>query len=246
MSDQTDSLDANVDTNASQAEASQGQTSETQAGNSLAGQALADLALKDPVAAEQLRRHYQSQKDKGVSEATKTAKAALDEVQKLAARLGVSPEKVEQVRKDMLIEEIYQERYGNSQPETGGKMVVEAQATASSNIDLDKVKKVFPNLDYGNDLAVMKAISNSKDMDSLFASLGRIAASQVDKPKPSPTQAVMPGGSQAMTSDKVGALNAAYQKDLEDLKQRNNGRVPATALSELKKQYREKGLSNLW
>ena len=211
MSDQTDSQVANEDANASQAEISQKQSGETQSGNSLAGAALAELALKDPEAAEQLRRHYQSEKDKGVEQAKKTAQSALDEVQKIANRLNISPEQVEKVRKDMLLEELYQERFGNSQAQVGGQRAAEAQPQASS-VDIAKIKQAYNDIDF-NDPVVLQAVAqNINNEEGLLAALGKVKVSRVSKPQPTAASAVSPAGSVNKARSTVEELQAEYDK----------------------------------
>jgi len=201
MSDQTDSRVGSEDKTASQAAPSQTQSGETQQGNSLAGDALADLALKDPVAVEKLRRNFQSEKDKGVEK----AKKALDEVQIIAQTLGISPEKVEEVRRNRILDGLYEQQYGNSQAEVGGQKPAETQPTASS-VDLPRIKMAYSDIDF-NDPKVLQAYqANANNEDGFLAALGKIKISNTNKPQPTAASVSSPAGSAVKPTNVADAL----------------------------------------
>ena len=84
-----------------------------QEANSLAGEALAEAALKDPKAAEKLRRQFQSDKDKGVAQATKDAQEARTLAEQLARKFGIDdPGKIEPVQREIILDQLVAERTG--------------------------------------------------------------------------------------------------------------------------------------
>lgn len=228
MSDQVDSQSANVDANASQAASSQNQKGETQPGNLPAGAALADALLNDPEAREIARRKLQSEKDKGVDKAIKTAQQTKDQLEAFAEAYGIDLNKVSEYRRNKLLDDLYEERYGDFQPEVGEPEVEETQQAASSK-DIDLLKQVLQKDDnFWNSDAVLKARSNDEVI--------RLAA----KPQASPAQ--MPGGGEAVSQNKEVALLEAYRQEVADLKKANRGVTPPNALDLVKRKYRKKGL----
>jgi hypothetical protein len=114
--------------------------SEGQQADSLAGVDLADAALNDPVAAEKLRRQFQSDKDRGVARATKTAQEAKNEVEALAQYLGKTVEEIQTAQKNLTLDKIVAERQAqDSGVIGGGQQAPEGQLPASSEPDLDLV-----------------------------------------------------------------------------------------------------------
>ncbi|MCB2179456.1 hypothetical protein KQH61_05995 [bacterium] len=206
MSDQVDSSVANEDKSASQAGLSQQQSSETQTGNLPAGSALAELALNDPEAAEYIRRKQQSAKDKGVDRAVKLAEQVRDDLDAFAEATGIDPAKVKEYRRNKIVDDLYEQQYGNSGVSSGGNQPQEAQSTASSDagkpVDISAIKKAFSELDF-NDEDVLLAISqNANNEDSMMAALGKIKVQRASKPSASPASAVTPsGGKPAASSD---------------------------------------------
>lgn len=245
MSDQTDSgLDARTgeDTQPNP-DSQQTGDSKSQDENSLAGAALAEALLKDPEALEIVRRQQQSTKDRGVASANKKADEALTLIKDVAHRLGIDPAKVQQAQRDIVLDELINERLGNSQAKPGGEVQAEAQQPASS-LDIEAAKKVFPNLDE-NDPRVTKAVRDAKSQEALIVSLANIRLQDAGKPQASPTQAVS-GGGKTVSPSQTDSLTAAYKADVEALKAANRGYAPPHALAKLKETYREKGLKNLW
>lgn len=140
------------DTGGSQETSQATEVSETQAGNSLAGAALAELVLKDEVAKKLLQPTFQSNKDRGVAEANRKASEALSEVERLKSYMTPEDQQViDSLRRDMVLDDIYKERY--SPQVSGTEQKAEAQAPASSdgldfigafkdaNYDLSKLTK---------------------------------------------------------------------------------------------------------
>lgn len=235
MSDQVDSQVANEDKSTSQADLSQQQSGETQPGNLPAGSALADLALKDPEAAEQLRRHYQSKKDRGVDKAVKTAQQVRDDLEAFAKAMDIDLSKVSEFRQKKILDELYEERYGNSGGDPGGDSQPEAQGKASSK-DITALKKLYPDLDF-NSGDVTQAISGATNQDAAILALSRVKLSQQDKPKASPTMAPQPGGGTPIASDDQEALRTEYQEKLSAIQPGNT-----RAITQLQIEYRGKGL----
>jgi len=72
---------------------------------------------------EGLRRVFQSEKDRGVNRVQKEVKGIRDDLAELAQRLGVSPEKVAEVQREMEVEDAvawYREQRQVSQPASPG------------------------------------------------------------------------------------------------------------------------------
>lgn len=226
MSDQTDNQVANEDTKAA---AAASQTKSGDSGHSLAGAALAEALLNDAEAREIARRKLQSEKDKGVARAEKKASEVQDQLEAFANAMGVDLEKVSEYRRNKMLDELYQERYGNSQPTAGEQEEAEAQQPASS-LDTDAIKKAFPSLDWNSD-AVLKA----KTLEEFV----QLAAKQAEKPKASATQ--LPGGGNAVGADANASLKEAYDQEIAEIKLANRGTVPPARLAAVKKKYRDKG-----
>jgi hypothetical protein len=103
--------------------------------NSLAGDALAEAALKDPKAAEKLRRQFQSDKDKGVAQATKDAQEARTLVEQLARKFGEDdPGKIAEIQREIVLDQLVAERTGvTSEATVSEQASPEVRATASKN-----------------------------------------------------------------------------------------------------------------
>lgn len=214
MSDQVDSSVVGGDKPASQADLSQQQAGETHAGNLPAGSALAELALKDPDAAEQLRRHYQSQKDKGVDRAVKTAEQVRDDLESFAEAMGIDLSKVSEYRRKKILDDLYEQQYGHSQSVPGGEQVEEAQSTASSTgqpVNFSEIKQAFPELDFndGPELAALSKYGSNRT--ALLAELGEIKLKKSGKPTASPTEAMQPSGGKPATSHEVSSTDLSTE-----------------------------------
>ncbi len=139
MSDQTDSGDVDQEPVASQApvDSEPQPVSETQEGNSLAGKELVAAIQRDPEAQEELRRMFQSGKDKGVAKAVSMAEESASQVQRLAQLLNVDENTVVQAQRELVLDDMVR-NYGSDvvQPVqeqvSSGLTVSEAQALASS------------------------------------------------------------------------------------------------------------------
>ena len=119
------------DTGGNQDTSQSTESNETQAGNSLAGAALVEAALGDPVASELLRRQYQSEKDKGVAKVQKDVDRVETQLEKILNRLSPEDQQVlKGVQQQVMIDELYQERY--SPRVSGTEQKAETQSTASS------------------------------------------------------------------------------------------------------------------
>lgn len=242
MSDQTDSLNGGEDKSAeTHVDLSQAQTDETKTGNSLAGEALAKAAMNDPEA----RKILQSQKDKGVDQAVKTANAALAEVERLGKALGHTPEEIEKAQKEILIDDLYQKSMGNSQSDAGGQTEAEAQTEASSKQTLD-ITSAFADSGWDLSQVPRDQVDFAKQFEGNQTELkNALLDRRIDSENKSPSAIASTGGKSAAGMKKDKALRIQYDTDFEALVERYKGVVPPNAADKLKKDYRAKGL-DIW
>lgn len=114
MSDQVDSGGNVQEESVSQTQPS-GQTPVSQ-NNSPAAADVAKAILADPAFQETMRRLSQSEKDRGVARAEAKAEEAITQLQRLAQKLGASPEQAKQVERDMILDQLVQSYVQGQQP----------------------------------------------------------------------------------------------------------------------------------
>jgi len=173
--------------------------------DSLAGEALAQAALDDPVAREAIRRKNQSEKDKTADRETKRV---LSQIEQIAKRLGVDPEKAEQAQRDIALDEIIQERLGRSDsaPVESGITGPEATKLASSlleSVDERIRNAVIADLNLGN------TIYTQVELQKAVVSKLALHAS---KPKSSAADLLQHLGTTTASHSDADALNARYEE----------------------------------
>lgn len=169
--------------------------------------------LDVPEFREGLRAIFNSDKDRGVNRVRKEISGVKDEVAELAKRLGVAPEKVAEVQRDIEIEETLQwarEQRQASQPESPGSGedvsgVIEGILLASGVDASDPGVRVFLAENAGEDTP-QKLVAYLKDKQNKpSASAASIAA---------PSGGVLPTGEFSnQSSDELGDRLIDLQKN---------------------------------
>ena len=172
-------------------------------------------------------RALKSGKDKAVDRLTKDVGPMKETLEKLAKYLGVDEEKIRSAEREMIIDELYAEKFGGRQPEQPANGMAASQGKA---VDASIVKEL--GLDE-NDPDVAKVLRESGP-DPL--KLAKVAVSKAKTPAPDPSGAPAMGTPPALPTDGQEALAAAYSKEVASLR----GNV--LAVSQLQAKYRQKGL----
>ena len=219
MSDQTDRQEEaqTVDLTQEQPDLQTKSEAETRQGNLLAGAELAKAALSDPEAAELLRRQLQSEKDKGVAEATKKATEALNEVERIAKYLDEAGGDVKLAQRNMALDSLI--RQSDSPRPSGAEARQEIRQPAS---DIVNLHQAFSGAGYDvasvpkEDYEYAKSFQGTQTelQEALF---NRRMGGTSTKPPANRATALQPGGGH--TTPPLSVDEALEQ--LEDLKAKN-------------------------
>lgn len=168
-------------------------------------------------------KSLQGDKDRGVNKTRKEleeVKKQLAEIEALKKR-GLSEE--EAIEEYDFRQTVRQLREQPTAP-VGSETVDVGKVIAEYGLDLSnpEVKLAFENKQFKSDVEVKAVVAD------------------LMKPKPTPTQAQTPAKPAEKLSSADGNLQKAYEKDLEAL--RKVGRPNPAQISDLKAQYRKKGL----
>ncbi len=160
-------------------------------GNSLSGTELVQAALNDPVAKEELRKQFQSDKDRGVAQANKTAQEANEKVDKLTAYLDDDTRaKLAQARRNMAIDQIVEQ---NSQGVASEAAPAETQLSATVDLDLAFTKAGFDVTKISpEDMAFAKQFTDQVALKN--ALIERMSDSRGNTTTPTGATAVPPSG----------------------------------------------------
>lgn len=234
-SDQTDSLPAaqEADPSPQTEQPSKTEVGETQPGNSLAGAELAQAALNDPETAKQLRAHFQSGKDKGIAKVEKKADAALAQIEQFAKALGVDPAKIEEAQREIVLNDIVQERLNpqqtDSQPVASGVTAAETQQLASSLLTSVATPEVMAAVQ--GDLKDKLFANPEQAQQAIMTSY----TNHVTKPQAGPADA----GQQLGTSSPEANADGLIKEYTIEM---NKVRGDAPALRAVKEMFRGKGV----
>lgn len=168
-------------------------------------------------------KSLQGDKDRGVNKTRKEleeVKRQIAEIEALKKR-GLSEE--EAIEEYDFRQTVRQLREQPAAP-VGSETVDVGKVIAEYGLDLSnpEVKLAFENKQFKSDVEVKAVVAD------------------LMKPKPTPTQAQTPAKPAEKLSSADGNLQKAYEKDLEAL--RKVGRPNPAQISDLKAQYRKKGL----
>lgn len=221
---------------------------ETQQGNSqVSMEELLKAIDATPELEDALRRKYQSQKDKAVANANRTANEAKTMVERLLERLDApEQEKLRKVQQDILLDDLYAERYGvPSQPAEAGNPATVETVQPSGRLNMTQAFK-----DSGYDMGGLKP------EDIAFAQSFQGTQSQLTDqllirkvggtPNPSPN-AIGVASSGAPPLPKTGPTEAELSARYHELRvqPRNrrlaDGRTVHEHVEEVLKQMREGG-----
>ena len=186
-----------------------------------------DKALAKLEAQDGEIRALKSGKDKAVDRLTKDVGPMKETLEKLAKYLGVDEEKIRSAQREMIIDELYAEKFGGRQPEQPANGMAASQGKAA---DANGIAKEL-GLDE-NDPEVAAVLREGADP----LKLAKVAIAKANKPTPSPTGAPGMVTPPAAPVDDQAALMTAYQKEVAGLR----GNV--LAVSQLQAKYRQKGL----
>lgn len=183
------------------------QTSDDSKSHSLTGAELAQAAKDDPVASEELRRHFQSKKDIGVADANKTAQEALSMVEQLAGYLDMKPDQIKQAQRDMVLDGLIASQT-DSKPVVSEQPVTEAKQPESSVDYIEAYEKVgMKTPDSPEEFAWA---AQFKSTVALKNALVEKKANLPAEKEASPGTAVSPSGGKSPTKIDEVALNAEF------------------------------------
>lgn len=179
--------------------------------DSLAGAELAQAAKDDPVASEELRRHFQSKKDIGVADAQKTAKEALSMVGELADYLNLKPEAIREAQRNMVLDRLIDSNLpADSQPVVSEQLGAEAKATESSIDYIEAYEKA--GVKQPDTLEELTWMEQFKDEASLKNALLKRKLQKPAEKTTSPSTLVSPSGGKgskpANTAEIQASINA--------------------------------------
>jgi len=178
------------------------QTSDDSKLDSLAGAELAQATRDDPVAMEALRREFQSDKDRGVASAEKTAREALSMVEQLAGYLDMKPDQIKQAQRNMVLDGLIASQT-DSKPAVSEQQAAEIPAIASS-INYNKAYKNV-GVEPPDTLEDIEWALRFQSQDDLENELSKRKAAKPTKPA-SPGTVISPGGGKATALVEVDDL----------------------------------------
>ena len=168
-----------------------------------------DKALAKLEAQDGEIRALKSGKDKAVDRLTKDVGPMKETLEKLAKYLGVDEEKIKVAQREMIIDELYAEKFGGRQPEQPANGMAASQGKAA---DASLIVKEL-GLDE-NDPEVAAVLREGADP----LKLAKVAINMAKKPTPSPSGAPALGSAPAptMTDERIEQLaaqrNALYKE----------------------------------
>lgn len=198
MGDQVDSgLDAQTTEGTQpQGNLQQKGDSETQQGNLPAGAKLADVVRNDPEAMKALRPDFQADKDRGVVRAQKQSSEAITMVKNLAKRLGMSDDDIRKAQRDMVLDDLVDERI-NSLSDVGGQTEAEAEQAASSTtgepVNVESIQQAYPMLDFNDTEVIQVYKQNQNKPADLALALQNLVIQKASKKTDKPSTAISPG-----------------------------------------------------